>query len=60
MSRLQDEFGEIVSLLAGLGDFHLFRLQPVRGNYVRGFAKAYEITGEAMDRIRHIDPSNRS
>ena len=43
ITALQDKFGEIVSLLKTLADFHLFALSPVNGRYVAGFGQAYVI-----------------
>ncbi|MDD5410668.1 MAG: pyridoxamine 5'-phosphate oxidase family protein [Methylobacter sp.] len=40
---LQDKFGEVVSLLRSLTDFHLFALCPESGRYVAGFGQAYTI-----------------
>ncbi len=36
-------FGEIVTLIKSLTDFHLFALRPVSGQYVVGFGKAFKI-----------------
>lgn len=43
LERLQERFGETVSLLRSLSDFHLITLAPRSGRYVAGFGKAYEI-----------------
>jgi heme iron utilization protein len=40
---LQGKFGEVVSLLRSLSDFHLFALRPENGRYVAGFGQAYTI-----------------
>lgn len=40
---LQDKFGEVVSVLRSLSDFHLFALCPESGRYVAGFGQAYTI-----------------
>ncbi|TRW90722.1 HugZ family protein [Candidatus Methylobacter oryzae] len=40
---LLGKFGEIVSLLNSLNDFHLFALCPETGRYVMGFGQAYAI-----------------
>jgi putative heme iron utilization protein len=36
LTALQDKFGEVVSLLRPLSDFHLFALSPESGRYVAG------------------------
>ena len=43
LTALQDKFGEVVSLLRSLSDFHLFALSPESGRYVAGFGQAYTI-----------------
>jgi len=43
---LQDKFGEVVSVLRSLSDFHLFTLCPESGRYVAGFGRAYTINVE--------------
>lgn len=42
-------------------DFHLYRLHPLRATYVAGFAKAFVIEGENLDKVRHLnDVGHRS
>ena len=43
LNALQDKFGEVVSLLRSLPDFHLFALNPESGRYVAGFGRAFTI-----------------
>ncbi|PPD50096.1 MAG: pyridoxamine 5-phosphate oxidase [Methylobacter sp.] len=43
LQALQDQFGEVVSVLRSLPDFHLFALVPENGRYVAGFGRAYTI-----------------
>jgi heme iron utilization protein len=43
LKALQDKFGEVVSLLRSLSDFHLFALCPESGRYIAGFGQAYTI-----------------
>lgn len=43
LTALQDKFGEVVSLLRSLPDFHLFALQPESVRYVAGFGRAFTI-----------------
>jgi len=49
-----DRCGDIIETLCGLSDFHLFRLTPKSGVFVKGFGKAYKIDGEELNRISHI------
>jgi putative heme iron utilization protein len=43
LKAFQDKFGEVVSLLQTLTDFHLFALCPESGRYIMGFGQAYMI-----------------
>lgn len=42
---LAGRFGKRIHDLSSLSDFKLFKLSPTEGRYVRGFAKAYQLTG---------------
>ncbi|MDX1796166.1 MAG: pyridoxamine 5'-phosphate oxidase family protein [Hydrogenovibrio sp.] len=53
MDRFEQKFGDIIQMLKPLEDFHLFELAPSSGNYVRGFAQAYQLTGEDFSDVRH-------
>jgi len=54
LDRMSNRFGNIVSVLRSLSDFHLFRLSPISGRFVTGFGQAYELTGEHLDTLVHI------
>ncbi len=43
IQALQNKFGEVVSMLRSLPDFHLFALRPENGRYVVGFGRAFNI-----------------
>jgi heme iron utilization protein len=51
----EDRHGPLMKMLRELRDFHLFRLVPERATYVRGFAQAFQLSG---DDLRHIRPRN--
>lgn len=55
MNSLEERFGEMINMLRGLLDFHLFKLSPQKAVFVRGFAQAYELTGENLQTIQHIN-----
>jgi len=44
-------FGDIVELVRPLADFELYALQPRRGVYVKGFAQAYSLEGDLLERL---------
>jgi putative heme iron utilization protein len=54
ITRMQDKLGNTVRLLAGMGDFNLYNLQPQQGNYIRGFGQAYKLKGQE---IIHQNPA---
>jgi len=41
LQQFGQEFGEVVTMLEALPDFHLFALQTIKGGYVRGFGQAF-------------------
>ena len=45
LDALQQRFGNIVGSLRQLPDFHLIRLSPLQGSYVKGFGAAYRWQG---------------
>ncbi len=47
IAQLQSRFGKIIDTLSGLGDFHLFRLTPETGRYVKDFGRAYTVKNDA-------------
>lgn len=49
------KFGEVVDLIQPLRDFKLFRITPETGMYVKGFGRAYRISGGNLDNFEHID-----
>lgn len=57
IQALQDKFGEVVSVLRSLPDFHLFALRPENGRYIVGFGRAFTIN--VIDgSMLHINPEN--
>lgn len=60
LDQFRRQFGEVVELLESLPDFHLFELQLRSGRYIRGFGQAFELTGERLDRLEHIQPGKQA
>ena len=56
LAEFHRRFGQVMSVLESLPDFHLFRLQLQRGRYIRGFGQAYELSGEGLAQLAHINP----
>jgi putative heme iron utilization protein len=59
LDLFETRFGGLVATLRTLTDFHLLRLHPERGRYVKGFGKAFAIDDVEIARIRHIRESGR-
>ena len=55
MEVFSRKFGEVVDLIQPLRDFKLFCITPETGIYVKGFGRAYRITGANLDSFEHID-----
>jgi len=49
-------FGDVMKLIEPLADFHLFRIIVQRGRFIRGFGQAYELAGDRLEQLNHIDP----
>lgn len=48
LTLFEDHHGETVRLLKQLQDFQLFRFETIEGLYVRGFGKAYQLSGKDL------------
>ncbi len=55
LDLFEQRFGTIIQMLRSLTDFHLFRIEPNSGSYVRGFAQAYKLYGEGLRQIHLIN-----
>ena len=53
MDKYVDKFGNFMSMMRKLSDFHLYELKPQTASYVVGFARAYTLSGEGLSEIRH-------
>ncbi|WP_375753354.1 heme utilization protein HutZ [Vibrio sp. HN007] len=60
VKALEGRFGEIVSNLSNLGDFNLYRLVPEQGRFVKGFGKAFEVSGSDMVDFVHLNEGHKS
>lgn len=57
LNALKKRFGKVIEELRPLPDFILFRLHPYYGQYIEGFGKAYNLVGENLQQLEHIDIS---
>ena len=54
LGRFGERFGNLIDMLRQLQDFHLFKLTPINGLFVAGFAQAYEVPDPKKGEVRHI------
>ncbi len=55
VERFTEQFGETVQVLVSLPDFHLMEVSLLEGRFVRGFGQAFELTGDGLRDVVHID-----
>jgi hypothetical protein len=55
LAEFHRRFGQVMALLESLPDFHLFRLVLRRGRYIRGFGQAYELSGDGLTQLTHVN-----
>lgn len=56
LDAFRHRFGGFIDVIEPLQDFQLFKILPTQGRFIRGFAQAYELSGEGLNQIRHINP----
>lgn len=49
-------FGKVMEVIESLPDFELFCVHATAGRFVRGFGQAYELEGDRLERLTHVDP----
>jgi len=54
IAALHTRFGDIITQLSALGDFNLYQLVPIKGRYVKGFGKAFDLSGADLLNITHL------
>jgi putative heme iron utilization protein len=55
LDLFEQKFGDVVELIRPLEDFRLFKIQPLRGVFVRGFAQAFPIESAELERLRAVN-----
>jgi len=54
-ARFTEKFGNFVmDHIKAMDDFHLLKLQPLKGRVVLGFGRAFDLTGENLDELAHL------
>lgn len=61
LNHLEERFGERPRHLSELADFRLFSLSPIQGRYVKGFGRAYTLSGGTLagENIEHLREGHR-
>lgn len=56
MQLFRDRFGDFIDIIEPLQDFQLFKVTPKSGRFIRGFAQAFQLSGDGLNQISHINP----
>lgn len=56
MQSFRGRFGDFIDIIEPLQDFQLFKVVPISGRFIRGFAQAFQLSGEGLNEITHINP----
>ena len=59
MIKFEKSAGQFMKLLRTLPDFKLLCLKAQSGKFIKGFGMAYEIYGQKMDNLKHINPGKK-
>ncbi len=59
MAKFRKKFGGFIDVIEPLKDFNLFQINVHKGRYIRGFAQAFELTGDGLNQIKHTDSKSR-
>lgn len=57
LNDFADQFGEVISVLRGLSDFHLFEFTIQKGGYVKGFGQAFAFENKPCNALQPISRS---
>lgn len=57
VTKLKENHGKVVDVIAEMQDFILIALQPIKGSYVNGFGSAYFVD-ENLDILEHRNDVN--
>jgi len=60
MQEFESKFGSFMGMMRKLNDFHLFRIKPISGGFVAGFARAFYLEGNKLDQLRHVNDVGHS
>ena len=55
MKKMQTKLGDTIEITKNMKDFHLFKITPNSGLLVHGFAKAFIMSGEGLNEVKHLN-----
>jgi len=55
MKKMQTKLGDTIEITKNMKDFHLFKITPNSGLLVHGFAKAFIMSGEGLNKVKHLN-----
>jgi heme iron utilization protein len=54
MDIFEEKFGDVVEAIRPFKDFKMFCITPTSGLYVKGFGKAYRISGKELKDVKQV------
>lgn len=57
IAEFHRRFGDVMDLIEPLQDFNLFQIKPESGRFIKGFGQAFELGGDNLDQLQHINPT---
>jgi putative heme iron utilization protein len=51
-------FGSFIDVIEPLQDFNLYKVVPIKARFIRGFGQSFELYGENLIQIKHVNPGS--
>ena len=55
MGHMKNKLGDTIDMIRHMEDFYLIKIKPVSALLVFGFAKAFVLTGDGLNDVRHLN-----
>ena len=59
ITQMSERFGDIIDNLSQLQDFILFKMQPEKGLFVKGFGQAYQVSCDDLVDFVHLEQGHK-
>ncbi|MYM59030.1 heme utilization protein HutZ [Vibrio sp. OCN044] len=59
ITQMTQRFGDIIDNLSQLQDFILFKMQPEKGLFVKGFGQAYQVSCDDLVDFVHLEQGHK-